>query len=249
METILKWGVWHWDGSVVYAAKRSSNVKPLGTSLIPMRNKEDLSGLRFGRLQAIRPYRSTNPMKYTPPQWECICDCGKLTYPETRKLVAGKVLSCGCYKRDKTGDRARTHGLSKTPEYRIWNQMKQRCTNPNRKSYKNYGSRGINVCTAWLASFESFLHDMGKRPSPKHTLERLNNEDGYNPCNCVWATKNVQANNTRRVRRYTLLGETLTMKQWCDRLHLNYWTVRTRLDTGVPPDVAFEVVKQLEEMK
>lgn len=96
-------------------------------------------------------------------------------------------------------------------EYWIWSAMIQRCTNKNNKGYHNYGGRGIKVCDEWLNSFEQFISDMGLRPSRKHSIERVNNNKGYNPENCIWATKDIQQRN-RRIRKDEIVfnGETAT---------------------------------------
>lgn len=91
------------------------------------------------------------------------------------------------------------HGLSKSPSFAVWAGMRKRCLNPNDQAYKNYGGRGIKICVRW-SKFENFLKDMGPRPSSKYSLERVNNNKGYTPSNCIWATSLDQLRNTRRVK-------------------------------------------------
>lgn len=118
----------------------------------------------------------------------------------------------------------------KTPEYLCWLGMRQRCNKPRRKEYRYYGGRGIRVCEAWDRSFSAFLADMGRRPSPSHTLDRINNDGDYEPGNCRWATWSEQNNNTRFNRNITYLGETLTVAQWSKRVGIKRNTLWTRLD-------------------
>jgi hypothetical protein len=98
-------------------------------------------------------------------------------------------------------------------EHDAWRGMLARCRNPRHPSYKNYGGRGITACERWN-SFENFLDDMGKRPSPKHSLDRIDNNGNYEPGNCRWATRREQANNTRMNRFVTFDGRTMTLAQW-----------------------------------
>ena len=93
--------------------------------------------------------------------------------------------------------RMRTHGDSGSKEHKAWAGMKARCYNPNAGNYHKYGAKGITVCNRWLRSYESFLSDMGRAPSARHTLDRINNKKGYTPSNCRWATYSQQNFNRR----------------------------------------------------
>jgi len=119
-----------------------------------------------------------------------------------------------------------------TPEWIAWQSMKQRCCNPNYHGAHNYSQRGITVCPEWLHSFEAFFAHVGRRPSPKHTLERIKNERGYEPGNVRWATMNEQALNKRTNRLVPFRGEMLPLSEACRRAGLSYGVVCTRLNRG-----------------
>jgi hypothetical protein len=111
------------------------------------------------------------------------------------------------------------HGMSKTHEYMVYCTMKSRCLNPKNRVYRYYGGRGIKICVRWIDSFENFIKDMGKRPNQKLTLERVNNNKGYFPSNCKWATREEQNSNKRKykhnkVREYNLSGRFLKENQY-----------------------------------
>jgi hypothetical protein len=110
--------------------------------------------------------------------------------------------------------------------------MKQRCYDQSNKNYFNYGGRGIEICERWLHSFENFLADMGERPSPKHSIDRIDNNGNYEPGNCRWATDLEQANNTRKNRLLTVDGETKTMAEFSKDNNLRIGTVHRRLKLG-----------------
>jgi hypothetical protein len=130
------------------------------------------------------------------------------------------------------------HGLShKIPEYGQWKRMLQRCTDTNVPEYHRYGGRGITVCERWH-DFRVFLADMGRRPFHGATLERVNNDLGYEPGNVRWATRKEQARNTATNRRLTFNGETLSMPEWADRLGIAYGMLRSRIQSGWPVERA-----------
>lgn len=118
---------------------------------------------------------------------------------------------------------------SQTKEYITWQRLRDRCFNINSKDYKNYGGRGINVCERWLMGYKYFLQDMGRAPTPKHQIERVDNNGNYEPSNCKWATRLEQANNLRCNKIIEYKGERKTLAQWCRQLNINYDLVQSRL--------------------
>jgi hypothetical protein len=162
----------------------------------------DLATKKFGRLTIVK---FSHKVKYTP-MLQCICDCGNTTVVSKYAITHGLVRSCGCLKRETVGKNGFKfkHGVCSkpnySPEYRTWIRMRERCNNKNKECYKDYGGRGIVVCERWN-DFTLFLKDMGKKPSPKHTLDRFPNNNGnYEPDNCRWATWKEQQNNRRNTK-------------------------------------------------
>jgi hypothetical protein len=123
-------------------------------------------------------------------------------------------------------------GRKRTPEYAAWDAMIQRCENKNHPSYPNYGGRGIKVCDRWRDDYNSFLEDMGRRPSPEHSIERKGNDGHYCLDNCVWGTLNEQHSNTRANVWLTHDGRTMTVRQWATELGINYQTLGNRVRNG-----------------
>lgn len=188
----------------------------------------DLTGLAFGRLTVV----CRSGMAY-PVRWLCSCSCGLQATPLGHHLVSGAVDSCGCAKGERISARHTRHGESRnpTPEHDAWRDMRARCNSRKHRAYKDYGERGITVCPRWT-SYENFLKDMGRRPSPQHSLERKNNELGYSKANCTWATRVEQQNNTRRNRLLTYQGKTQGVAAWARELGLHPATLSSRLRHG-----------------
>lgn len=122
-------------------------------------------------------------------------------------------------------------GSHRLPEYNVWQNMKRRCLDPNNKSYPTYGGRGITVCKRWINDFAAFMRDMGPRPSPDHTLERVNNKRGYTPSNCVWATRKEQYVNRRTPRNAIIIGG-IPLKQYARKMGVPYETMYWRHKHG-----------------
>lgn len=170
-------------------------------------------------------------------RWLCRCDCGTERPVSKYSLRDGNSISCGCYRYDRARQATAKHqGRRLHPaEYRIYKNMIGRCENSRNPGYKWYGARGITVDPCWRSDFGAFLLDMGKRPSAGHSIERLDNNAGYGPRNCVWATTAEQAMNRRNVRLLTIDGETMPLYLWAQRNGIPYTTLRGRLDRGIDP--------------
>lgn len=166
----------------------------------------DITGQQFGRLTVLGiSHRYRRSPRIVVVHWRCRCVCGTEITPSSSDLGSGNTQSCGCLQIERTRAASVTHGHTSggwSTTFRAWSEMKTRCYNPNRKKdFRNYGARGITVCDRWRDSFENFLADMGEKP-PGLTLERIDNERGYSPDNCKWATYSEQNRNRRPFKRH-----------------------------------------------
>lgn len=188
-------------------------------------------GVRYGFLIVSNVFRRNGATYAT-----CTCDCGATSTPTLNSIKRGTAKSCGC----KGHPGPITHGEllnGKTSEYGIWSIMKERCQNPHNKTFARYGGRGITVCDRWQ-SFANFLADMGRRPSPQHSIERIDNAGPYSPDNCKWATRKEQGRNKRNNVLITFNGETLLLIEWAERTGIRIATLRARIYTGWSPERA-----------
>lgn len=185
-------------------------------------------GSSFGRLTPLREVAAVGGNR----KWICRCQCGREAVVFQGNLVRGHTTSCGCTKSSAT------HGKSGVPEYRHWINMISRCENPKTPGYENYGGRGISVCSRWRQSFVDFLTDVSPRPSPKHSLDRIDVNGNYEPGNVRWATQMTQCRNTRTNRIVTVDGQQITLAEAVERRGLKYNTVLYRLLRGKTVDEA-----------
>lgn len=205
--------------------------------------KLDLTGHTYGRWTVIGPHHTK------PGYWAVRCICGNAGRVSRIELRCGGSKSCGCLRRDhaatlsahhpaistNTVDRRRSDpSLNKV--YRAWCSIKRRCLNPNSVEYHHYGGRGIKVCHNWCHSFYSFLYDMGRPPSPQHTIDRIDNDKGYSPTNCRWATPAQQGTNRRNTRFLTIGEATKPLSVWAHDAGLPTSVVNNRRLRGWEPD-------------
>lgn len=187
-------------------------------------------GIKFYYLRVIANAPDVKISGHRYRQYLMKCICGKEKVIPSQHL--GRVKSCGCKHRELVSAGHRTHGLTNTTEFTIWQSMLSRCLNSNDANYRRYGARGITVCDSWAASFQNFLDDMGKRPSQEYSLDRIDNDGGYHPENCKWSTKKEQAINRRNTRKLAFQGMSLTIEEWSKLTGLNINTINSRLCYG-----------------
>lgn len=153
----------------------------------------DLTGEVFGRLTVLHRVPSDGKVKFA-----CKCECGNTVNITASNLRSGTSKSCGCLNTEKRSSTHKTHGKRNSPEYNSWRGMKNRCYNTTHNRYAIYGGRGITVCDRWLNSFENFFADMGAKPHPTYSIDRINVDGNYEPSNCRWASKSEQRLNIRK---------------------------------------------------
>lgn len=206
------------ETTVCGRALRNGTIQSCGCS----KHRTDETGNIYGKLTVLKFAGNT---KSSDSRWLCQCKCGNTTVVargDLRKSYGG-TKSCGC-------GRASAGGACRTPEYTTWQEMKRRCYKPNAPYYHIYGGKGITVCDRWRTSFVNFLADMGPKPFPEATIDRVNGDGDYEPANCRWASKMEQSHNSRKARMLTCNGETLCVRAWARKLGVVHRTICRRLE-------------------
>lgn len=191
------------------------------------RKAKDLTGYKFGELLVLGREGSND---VSTPIWRCKCSCGNEARVLSSNLLKGAKYcsrTCPIDKENRT-----THAGSATPVYKVWQHIKDRCTNERCPAYKYYGARGITMWEGWVNDFAAFRDYMGARPTAKHSVERKENDKGYEPGNVEWATAVTQANNRRSNRWLEHAGKRMTLTQWARELGIHNSTIYRRLDKG-----------------
>lgn len=192
-------------------------------------------GRRSGELVLLGDADSRQAATRTRRQWRARCSCGAECLVSVASFNAGRVTCCPDCGRKKRLAATTKHGLggleSRPPEYTVWLGMRRRCNDPNEKSYHRYGGRGIKLCARW-DDFALFFADMGPRPSSGHSIERKDNDVGYQPGNCVWATAKEQAQNRRSNKLITFGGRTMPVSAWAEETGIPLGVVLGRLRKG-----------------
>lgn len=187
----------------------------------------ELEGRRFGKLVAIKWLRKNGDRV-----WKTRCDCGASRLVSTSLLMSGLCNACSVCSEHSRREKHVIHGGArrekKHPLYSTWSGMKQRCNDPNHKEYKRYQLRGITVCERW-SSFANFVEDVGSKPSSKHTLERIDNDRGYEPGNVRWATMTEQGRNMRSNHIIEFRGRSKCLQDWANELKVEQSLLRYRL--------------------
>ena len=187
-----------------------------------------IPGGKYGRLTVVTISAARRAV--------CKCDCGAMSEVGLRDLVTGNTKSCGCLKLDMLMAHSRTHGEGaykrRTPEHIAWQNMIARCKYPNHPSWKRYGARGITVCEKWISSYESFLSDVGRRPSALHSLERVRTDGNYEPGNVIWATSHEQQRNTSRNVLLEIDGRRMCLRDWAALSSVVEDAIKMRLNRG-----------------
>lgn len=186
----------------------------------------NLKGLQFGRWRVISYAGSDGNGN---AKWLCECECGSQKDVLRHSLLSGRSTSCGCFNKEVLSS-MKTHGMSKTPIYKLWHSMKTRCTDPKSHRFSRYGARGIKLCKRWM-KFDNFYADMGEMP-PGKSIDRIDNDGDYEPSNCRWADSRTQSRNKLSNKIVTINDEKVCISDAAKMFEINFSTVRGRLRRG-----------------
>lgn len=189
-----------------------------------MSRKVQMIGNTYGRLEVIEEAGTVGKQL----TFLCKCSCGNTKVVKGNSLRTGNTKSCGCLQKETFSATITKHSKRYSPEYNIYYNMVARCYNRDNSHYKNYGGRGITMCDTWRDSFEAFYKDMGERPKGM-TIDRIDNDKGYSPDNCRWASTIEQGRNKSTNFNITYKGVTRCMAEWSQHLGINHGTLRNRI--------------------
>ena len=203
----------------------------------------DITGQKFGRLTAIKYVDYTNN---NGSRWLFKCDCGKEIVTTSSSVRRGRTKSCGCYNQELRKNRIK-HGMFNTKMYCAWVHMRQRCNNPKCKSYQDYGGRGITVCEEWNTFINFYDWAMANGYEESLTLDRIDNDENYEPDNCRWVSMSVQENNKRNNHFVEYRGQRMTISQCARAANVSRNALNYRLMMGMTADEAVDAIMAKRE--
>lgn len=193
-----------------------------------------LTGMTFGRITVVGRAESSAVGK---TRWNCVCKCGNKPIVNGYALTSGTTKSCGCFQRDVLREIRTKHGGAsgrrRSKEYRAWIQMRRRCFDERAASFGRYGAVGISVVPEWVDDFEAFLNHIGPSPSEKHSVDRIDNNRGYEPGNVRWATAKQQCRNKRKNIYTQFNGTRMLLVEACEATGIVYYVAYQRTKRGL----------------
>ena len=212
-----------------------------------MKKIKNHCGEKYGRLTVINFVERKNRQSY----WKCICDCGNEIVIPISYLIVGDTKSCGCLRKENARKNGKKNKFVQNKRlYRIWIDMKRRCYNTKRKSYKYYGKKGIYVCEEWKNNFKAFQYwALNNGYKDTLSIDRINNNGNYEPSNCRWATIKQQNNNMSTNHYIEYNNEKYTLKQLCEKYNFDYELIKNRLRYGWTLERAITTPKRKNKKK
>jgi len=195
-----------------------------------MPKRKTLENLTFGKLtyvSELEPRKMGQRLRRFA-LWQC--ECGVQKEIAVEAVTSCSTKSCGCQIAEANRKRLLSHGMTNTVEYRAWQMIKDRCTNPKNNRWQHYGGKGVTMFVGWLNNFENFFEHMGLRPDECDSVERINPHGNYEPGNVKWDNMKNQQNNRTNNRQITFNGTTKTLAQWAEQTNIKRTTIAYRLD-------------------